>query len=155
MRNLKSKLKPITGFTLPIIGAGIEWDLSKSESEIIRHLINFLEDRRVLYNPYELESPHYVIQSILKIRHYLTETLNKLDKDSYLQHYIKAMRASCRKFLNKFPKGEPRGMIENNEAFASLGEVRAIFGFYLADLSNRFKLDIEDDLKSIFPAEDK
>lgn len=150
----KKVLKHIKGFSIPIIGGGLSWDISKTEREVIRKLILFLEDRRVLYNPFALEDPRHAIMSIIEIRKYLTDTLKDLDEKSYLNHYLKAMRASCRKFLDKHPDDKFRGMIEEHEIFAGLGEVRAMFGFYLNDLVKRFKFDVENDLKSIFPIEE-
>ena len=42
---------------------------------VARKVITFLEDRRVLFVVYELESPSHCAESIVKIREFLTEQL--------------------------------------------------------------------------------
>jgi hypothetical protein len=42
---------------------------------VARRVISYLEDRRVLYNPTELEVPQHCIQSVLDIRHFLSHEL--------------------------------------------------------------------------------
>ena len=150
---IKKALKHIKSISTPF--GGLSWDISTTEREVIRKLIIFLEDRAVLFNPYQLEDLRWVIKSISEIRQYLTETLQKLDETTPLIYYLKAMRASCRKFMNNTKDCKFGGMIEKAETFASLGEVRAMFGFYLKDLVSKFNIDIEEGLMSIFPAEDK
>jgi hypothetical protein len=150
--NIKKTVKHITGISTPFVG--ISWDLSNTEKEIIRNLFIFLENRRVLFNPYELEDPRWVVKSIIQIRAYLTKVLQQLDDSSNLNNYIKPMRASCRKFLDKHSKPKFNGFIERAEIFAGLGEVRAMFGSYLKDLCKRFNIDVEKDLASIFPIEE-
>ncbi len=44
-----------------------------------RHVLAYLEDRRVLYAPWNLEIPEHCIDSILEIRHFLTDQLGHLD----------------------------------------------------------------------------
>src|ERR1039458_5019371 len=49
--------------------------LPASQREQVQSLITFLEDRRVLYNPYLMERDEWVIKSVLTIRARLTELL--------------------------------------------------------------------------------
>ena len=41
------------------------------------------------------------------------------------------------------------------EVFAALGELRAVFGIHIGQLAVKYGIDIEDELASILPIEDK
>lgn len=100
--NYKEIASKITGFSCPIFG--ISWNPPKSEIELARRIITFFEDRRVLYNPYELEMPKHCEQSIIEIRQFLTEQLFDINNDSELGKIVRAMRSACRKFLDTIQK---------------------------------------------------
>ena len=72
----------ITGFTTPAFG--LSWTRSHLDVEAARRIVAFLEDRRVLYSPYELEVASHVVQSVQEIRHVLTDAPNELDRASPL-----------------------------------------------------------------------
>lgn len=54
----------LTGISCPIFG--VSWNPSETERTKAIKIIRFLEDRRVLYNPYEQECPDHCIHSIIK-----------------------------------------------------------------------------------------
>jgi len=92
----------ITGISCPIFG--ISWNPSKMHVDIADKVVTFLEDRRVLYNPYELEMPKHCKESVIKIREFLTEQLYDIDRDSELGQILRGMRSACRKFLDSTEK---------------------------------------------------
>ena len=67
--------KSLTGFSTPFFG--VSWNPPETDREKARKLIIFLEDRRVLFYPYDMEIPFQVNESILEIRRYLTEVLQR------------------------------------------------------------------------------
>src|ERR1700760_1783418 len=81
------------GFSPPFFG--VSWQPPETERKIAKSVVNFLEDRRVLYNPTELELPQHCISSVVEIRHFLTENIAELDQDSELAKNLKMMRAAC------------------------------------------------------------
>ncbi len=151
----------VTGFSCPIFGAS--WTPGQAKVTAARRVLVCLEDRRVLFTPMGAESPGHCVHSVLDIRHFLTSELGQLgDKDDDLAPHLRAMRASCRKFLSS--AGElDRGTGGFREAFygcnewasnQSLGELRGAFGVHIAILSAKFGIDIEDDLAAILPEAD-
>lgn len=153
-------IKRLTGFSTPIFG--VSWDPSESEREVAKRVIAELEDRRVLYNPTRLEDPHHCIQSIIEIRHLLTNEIGNLNQDSQLSKSLKAMRAVCRKFLNNFQDDKRTLKYGYNSQYyggwvfiSSLGELRGVFGIHLAQIAAEYGLDIEDDLSTILPEVDE
>lgn len=94
----KEVLSRITGFSGPVFG--ISWNPPKPEIETARRVLVFLEDRRVLYNPYHIEVEHDCIHSVLDIRRFLTDVIGELPRDSKLAEHLRAIRAACRAFLD-------------------------------------------------------
>jgi hypothetical protein len=153
----------ITGFSCPIFG--VSWDPPKPEIKTARRIITFLEDRRVLYNPYELEMPDHCYESVIEIRKFLTEQLYETDRESELGKIIRGMRAACRKFLDSTQKSPYRkkfkGSIEQNlsmgmtmEFYSGIGEYRGTMGILIGKLLVMFGLDCESELSKIIPIEE-
>ncbi|OGM74554.1 hypothetical protein A2382_01485 [Candidatus Woesebacteria bacterium RIFOXYB1_FULL_38_16] len=144
----------ITGFSTPVFG--ISWNPPKTEKAIAKSLVNFLEDKRVLYNPTELEIPHHCIDSVIEIRDFLTEKADNLDKKSELLANIKTMRSACRKFLDSNPTlhrglGFSHNSYDSQVFYSALGEMRGTFGICLSQIVISFGVDIEKDLAAILP----
>jgi len=155
----KEILKHITGISTPIFG--ISWNPDNLERDHAREVISFLEDRRVLYNPNEFEIPEYCIDSVIHIRVFLTKKIGELDQDSELSISLRAMRAACRKLLDRMNIEKDliqfRAPQEHYQRWALhifIGELRAIFGIYIAKIAVAYGINIESDLASIIPESD-
>lgn len=118
--------------------------------------MSYLEDRRVLYVPSEMEVPSHCITSVIEIRRLLSGARANLDEDSELAKSLRAMRAACRKFLNAVNFNERiihfgayRGHYASWEFNGAVGELRGVFGIHLAQVAARYGPDVEDDLASI------
>lgn len=150
----KDILSKISGVSTAI--AGVQWQTSKSELACAKSVINYLEDRRVLYNPTELEMPHHCLNSVNEIMHFLTSEIDGLKDQSNLKLNLKIMRAACRRFLDSSP--EPVNRFPNSYDswvfYSNLGELRGVFGLCLREIVLNFELAVENDLAMIMPAED-
>ena len=150
----------LTGISTPIFGA--QWNPSELEVTKARRVISYLEDRRVLYAPWELEVIQFCIDSILDMRRFLTAELGDIDVESELAQSLRAMRAACRKFLDTVQGGRrvipsrhwnPRG--DSNWVFdEARRELRGVVGIQVAKMAAQHGLDIENDLASILPVKD-
>jgi hypothetical protein len=153
-------VKRITGISTPIFG--ISWNPEKTERDIARQVITYLEDRRVLYTPSDMECPNHCVQSVLQIREFLTSKIAEIPDKTELSNSLRAMRTACRKFLNT--TSDPRGDIvrfgfhEGHWAswkfIGALGELRGVFGIHVAKIAVAYGIDVEKDLASIMPEED-
>jgi len=153
----------LTGFSSPIVG--VSWNPPEAEVTAARRIIAFLEDRRVLYQPTEMENPAHCVQSVLEMRRFLTTEMGHLDHGGMLAQNIQAMRAACRKFLDRMQGVEDRPLalptssiihMGSYEAWVfcgALGEMRGAFGLHIALIAVRNGLDIEGELASILPAD--
>lgn len=150
----------LTGISCPIFG--VSWAPSEPDISVARRLITYLEDRRVLYQAAEVEVPEHCVHSILEIRVYLTQELSKPDLSQDLADSLRALRAACRKFLNRvqhsdreiIPYANHPGHFASWVFMDAIGQLRGIFGIHLAQLAVRHGLDIEDDLAQIIPDTD-
>ena len=143
----------LTGISCPLFG--VSWNPPEPERAIARRVVTFLENRRVLYSPYDFEVPDHCVHSVIEIRHYLTDELQKLDADKEIAKQLRGMRAACRKFLDDDPwHGSPRRWASRPMMESTLGELRGVFGIYLAQLAAAYGIDVEDDLASILPMAD-
>jgi len=141
----------LTGISTPI--GGISWAPPVDEKDKARGLLVFLEDRRALYHPYDMEVGDYVVKSILEIRDRLTEDLAEISKSSILGETLTAMRSACRKFLDDTQKPRGRRHWLGPHFINSLGELRALFGIHVARLACAYDLEVENELASILPPE--
>jgi hypothetical protein len=147
----KSIVSRLTGISTPV--GGISWIPPVDERDKAKRLLTFLEDRRALYHPYNMEVGDYVVKSILEIRERLTSDLEDVNKSSVLGESLTAMRATCRKFLDKVQRPPRKRYWLEPEFIDALGELRALFGIHVARLACAYDLELEKDLTSILPPE--
>ena len=156
----KTILSRLTGLSCPIFG--ISWNPSESEVTIATRIIRYLEDKRVLFNPSEMESPSYCVKSTIQIREYLTSEMQNMNTDSKLFEFTKAMRIAARKFIDRMESECRRNkdFMYNARCFdhwaswtfaSALGEMRGTFGNMIVQIASAYGLDVEDDLASILP----
>jgi hypothetical protein len=151
----------LTGISSPLLG--VSWQPTELEVSAARRVVAFLEDRRVLYAPDELEVPSHCVHSVMEIRRVLTAELGKLDNGSEFAASLRAMRAACRKFLERVGvDGRETVLYANHHGhwaswtfYSALGEMRGTFGVHLARIAAQFKLDVEDKLATILPEADR
>ena len=150
----------LTGISTPL--GGVSWQATELEVSSARRVVSFLEDRRVLYAPDEMEVPAHCVHSVMEIRRFLTSELGRLDAGSEFAASLRAMRAACRKFLDRAGVdgsevtlyANHRGHWSSWTFYGALGEMRGTFGVHLAQIAAHFKLDIEDKLAVILPEKD-
>lgn len=151
----------ITGISCPFFG--VSWNPPEPERNIAKRVITYLEDKRVLYSPYELEVPEHCASSILDLRRFLTNEIGGIKKDVEIEKDLRALRAACRKFLDKTQKNGnklryPMHRLDNVTAWtfiSGLGELRGVFGIHIAKIAVSYGVDVEEELASIIPEGDK
>ena len=93
-------LARLTGISTPIFG--VSWNPPEAQVTVARRIIAKLEDRCALYNSIEAQDPEYCVESIIEIRRdILTPEIAQLDTQNELTNNLRAMRAACRRFLDK------------------------------------------------------
>lgn len=156
----KDIIKRLTGISTPIFG--VSWNPENTERDIAQQVISYLEDRRVLYNPTEMECPDHCVQSVLQIREFLTSKIGELPENTEISKSLRAMRAACRKFLNEVddPHGDAvrfgfhRGHFASWKFLSAIGGLRDVFGIHVAKIAVAYGIDVEKELASILPEKD-
>lgn len=156
---VRDVLKRINGIDTPL--GGISWEPPSTEVATARAVLTYLEDRRVLYNPTELEVPSHCVESVIEIRERLTVALHDSNPNGELAKNLRAMRAACRKFFDDLDGDHdydrdfrywPRNF-DSWVFLSALGELRGVFGIHVAQIAAKFGLNVEDQLARILPAE--
>jgi hypothetical protein len=134
------------------LGFGAGWEWPESEREIVRELIVYLEDRRALHAPMELEIADHVVSSVLSIREELTRTLQRLDGDAGAAASVRAMRDACHSFLYALERQRITFGGFNRWFLIPLGELRGVMAVYLNVLSEHYSLPVAEPLASVVAA---
>ena len=153
----KEILSRLTGISVPLFG--VQWNPPPSEVTIARRVLRFLEDRRVLYNIYELEVPDHCVHSVIEIRHFLTSALADCTDQDGLAAHLQAIRTACRRFLDTVQEDGRKLIIRNSFEggpkhwifFSALGELRAAVGIHVGAIAVMNGLEINGDLIKILP----
>lgn len=144
--------KNITGLSCPIFG--IQWNAPPIEADVAKNIVLFLEDKRVLFNPADMEDAGHCAQSVSEIRSELTKGLQVLPSHSNLAKSLRRMRKSCQDFSNKL--GNPNFSqfdlpVQTSILERELFKLREKCGVSIAEIAVAYGLDVDDGLASIIP----
>jgi hypothetical protein len=109
-----------------------------------------------------MEVPLHCVESVLQIRQFLTSIIGNLPENTELSQSLRAMRAACRKFLDRtdarngdiIRDGARTNHWASWEFNGAVGELRGVFGIHIAKIAVSYGIDIETELASIIPEED-
>ena len=115
----------------------------------------------MLFNPSEAEVAHHCAQSVIEIRHILSESLAKLGGTGVLADHLRALGAAARRFLDRTGQWQEDdyaavgswGHYRSWEFLDALGQMRGLFGVHIAMIAARYGLDVKGDLATILPVE--
>jgi hypothetical protein len=124
---------------------GASWEYTESERDRVRKLIDFLEDRRVLFDDFAIEVPEAVFASIVGIREELTKTLQALGEDAAASSVLRRMRGACSLFLS----GPGREAGFGYGFWIGLGQLRGYLGSELSNLSGYYEIEIDGPLHKV------
>ena len=128
----------------------MSWNPSKSDRNKIRSFITFLEDRRVLYNPFHNEVAPWVAESIIEIRKNITGLIPEFNEDSEVVDILQTMRSSCRRYLDRTYKNQ-KDRFFHQTLIENLFELRTVFGICIAKLSIMYGINLSEELLDIIP----
>lgn len=102
----------ITGLDTPFGGAS--WEYTESEKKGIQNLFFFLESKRLLVNPIEMEIKQWCIQSSIEIKQKIIELLSQYNFSNQTIDCMRAMICACNDFLDKLESVNETGIIYKN-----------------------------------------
>lgn len=144
--------------TTPI--GGVSWSPPAPERETLRKLVVFLEDRRALFDPYDVEATVLVQQSVQQIRAELTGVLQSIGEDSRAAEPLRTMRAACQRYLTQasgFSDQPPwhrpprfRDPDEGDDDFIlALGELRGAFAACISQIAADYQIEVHGELAGL------
>lgn len=127
----------INGVSFPF--GGISWNKSISTKEMFAHLLLFLESKRILINPIEMEKKEWCIESVLEIKQKLISITEGTEIKDREKEIILNLIEACNEYLNKVvPMELPSIIFKNGDKWEDLNFDRAMKKF-----RNAFKQEIQ------------
>ena len=144
------------GVSVPWGGFSYQWETVEGDADIARRVILFLEDRRLLFQPYLSEHPPYCVESAIEIRRFLTDQLSRTKPGRSLEWSLRDIRTAMRAFVDAAGSGAnsigPFGGRPYFDSFSiALGELRSRVGAEIASIAYHFNIDVSDELAQILP----
>lgn len=117
-------------------------------ADIVKEVLATLEDRGVLFMPYNQEDPNYVALSIAQIRERLRSLRSRAPAGSAIDQRLKAMVEACRYYMNTTPPTAAPGVMH-----AALGGLRKVFGVHLKQMAAQYGILLDANLSSMLPSD--
>lgn len=102
----------INGISIPV--GGISWEYTESEKKWIQEMFYYLESKRILTNPIEMEIKEWSEKSAIEIKNKLVEILSRYKYDQITVKAVKDMIDTCNNFLDDMQKIDANGIIYKN-----------------------------------------
>lgn len=94
---------------------GISWEKAQTSVELVKALFTYLESKRLLVNPIEMEKKEWCELSAIEIKNKLCSVIEQGTlKDKDIEH-IKQMVDGCNVFLDKLESVKNNGIIFKND----------------------------------------
>ncbi len=147
VRRLRRKVKPREGGGASAFGFGIERPISgKSQQDIVKEVVVWLEGRRALSAMYEAEGEWYVNMSILDIREQLAAVLPSLYDGDDAWAIVRNWRDRCNDYLSAVPDPAQVSNGLRPAAATALKRVRESFRTGLLRLADEYDVPEARDL---------
>ena len=159
-RQVKRRL---IGLTLPTVlgtgGGGVTWTVETGDRVLAGSALQYLEDRRVLYDPISVEVPFYCMQSVREIRERFAGFIAD-SQSPQLRDPLRAIQAACRQFLTEIDAitdpADSRGRLQRSgiaqwQFNQAIGSLRARVGTSVAIIIETFNVGIDEHLAKIMP----
>lgn len=102
----------VTGLSTPF--GGISWEYTEAEKKGVEELFFFLETKRILVNPIEMEIKQWCIKSAIEIKEKITELYSKYNFSNHATDCMRSMVNACNDFLDKLGDVKGIGILYKN-----------------------------------------
>lgn len=146
----------ITGLDTPF--GGVSWEYTENAKKGIQELFYFLEAKRILTNPTEMEIGIWCEKSAIEIRNKLTELLSKYDFNKETITCVRTMIDSCNSFLDDMRCVTRPGIIYKNgngdwediNFSKAMKKFRKSFRDNIKVLSEAYQIEFKNDIPEKF-----
>ena len=142
----------ITGVSTPI--GGISWEFTETKKKGIKDLFLFLESKRILVNPKEMEVKEWSEQSVIEIKNKLVSIATEYEYSQNTMECFKMMIDTCNIFLDNMHQVNISGIIYKNQkgdwihsGYASaMKEFRKSFKYNIQRLLEEYQLTFSKEI---------
>lgn len=127
----------LNGISVPF--GGISWTKNTTGKDLFQNLFVYLEGKRILVNPIEIEKKEWCIESVLEIKSVLSSASQGKALKSFDYDVIRALIDSCNQYLDSVSPLDLPGIIyKNGNHWIDSG-----FDSAMKDLRHRIKAEIQ------------
>jgi hypothetical protein len=144
-RRKRDTKRRFTSISVSLTGATLSWQAQETEHARARQILHHLEDHRVLYDPHEDEFFEAVVESVDRLRSYLSEQIPRCESVG-LRDALREIQAALREFLTRIPRQEPG---DYGPFWAVLSAMRALVGTVAGATADAFGIPVNGDLARI------
>ena len=148
---MKNRPTGINGF-----GGGISWERYVTSNDRFKHLLLFLESKRILTNPTEMEIADWCVRSVLEIKETLVSITKDIEFSEKEINIIRNMIDACNEYLDLVnPKCDSGIIYKNGNSWADASFDAAMKGFRKAfrDSISEVETNYNIKFKKIIPEE--
>ncbi len=147
--------KNLTGINISFAGTGggASWENTKTPLGHISSLLKFLESKRLLTNPIEMEMADHCVSSALEIKNYISNLRTEVPFDDETDGVLLNLVTTCNIFLDQLSPLRGSGIIYKNgndwanSSFSySMKEFRQSFRKEIHVLSQKYNLIFKKDI---------
>lgn len=127
----------LNGFSTSL--GGVSWNKTTSSKEMFAHLLFFLESKRILVNPIELEFKDWCIKSVLEIKQHLVAITQEFKLKDFDADRIRNLIDACNHYMDVVnPMNLPGIIYKKDSRWEDLS-----FDQAMKDFRNAFKQEIK------------
>ena len=142
----------LNGISVPI--GGISWEYTESGQKGIQEMFYYLESKRLLINPKEMENKEWSEKSAIEIKNKLVDILSRYKYDQNIITIIKQMVDACNEFLDNMQRVEVRGILYKNlqsdwedlEYGVAMKKIRKIFRDNIKLLAETYNITFSKEI---------
>lgn len=146
----------ITGIDTPF--CGVSWEYTDTEKRGIQELFYYLESKRILVNPIEMEFRAWCEQSAIEMKNTLLRMLSKYDFAKPTVQQLRLLIDECNLFLDRMASVQETGIIWKNQNgdwadsnFSSaMKQFRRAFRDAISALSSAYSLAFEKEIPEAY-----
>ena len=146
----------LSGISSPFFG--LSWEKKLSEKEMFAHLLLYLESKRILVNPIEMEKKEWCIESVLEIKSSLISITNgfPLNNADSLQ-IIRNLIDACNEYLDTVSQlNLPNIIFKDSDKWEDINfdkamkTFRSLFKTEINKIENNYKLTFNKKIPDKF-----
>jgi hypothetical protein len=141
----------LTGISSPY--GGVSWEKATSPTDRFKYLFLFLESKRILVNPIEMEIKDQCLRSVLEIRQALVEVTKDVDFPDADIGDVRQMINACNAYLDDVEPMNLTGVIYKkggnwaDMAFdAAMKKFRNVFRNVIAEIGKRHRIKFAKEI---------